>query len=374
MLALMIPLRILVVGQTPPPYGGQTVMIQFLLDGAYQDIELVHVRMNFSKELNSNGRLKLDKIWELFRVVAAIYRAKLLLRPEVLYYPPSGPNYVPVIRDIFILCATRWLFRKTVFHLHAGGISEFYLRMNSAFQVIFRFALFDPDLVIRTAGLSAQDGKGLYCKQEVIVANGIPDSAGMSIDRTNVCGKPIKILLVALLREDKGVLVAISAVQQLLMAGKDVELTCMGEWDSPDMRSHAESLIEPRFKSKFRFPGVQTGFDKWEYYRNADIFVFPSYFHSETFGIVLLEAMCFSLPMVATRWRGIPEVVEEGSCAFLCEPRDVAGCRDALALLVNDPALRDRMGRSARERYLRYFTIEAHRNAMERALSQLKVR
>ena len=54
-------MRILVVGQTPPPYGGQTVMIQLLLDGAYNDIELVHVRMNFSKELKSNGRLKLDK-------------------------------------------------------------------------------------------------------------------------------------------------------------------------------------------------------------------------------------------------------------------------------------------------------------------------
>jgi glycosyltransferase involved in cell wall biosynthesis len=206
----------------------------------------------------------------------------------------------------------------------------------------------------------------------VVVANGIPDSAGKSIDRTAGRGEPISILLVALLREDKGVLVAISAVQQLLIAGMDVELTCMGEWDSPDMRTHAESLIEPRFRSKFRFPGVQTGFDKWEYYRNADIFVFPSYFHSETFGIVLLEAMCFSLPVVATRWRGIPEVVEEGSCSILCEPRDVAGCRDALAQLINDPSLRERMGKSARERYLRYFTIEAHRNAMERALSQLK--
>jgi glycosyltransferase involved in cell wall biosynthesis len=365
-------MRILVVGQTPPPYGGQTVMIQLLLDGAYQNIELVHVRMNFSKELNSNGRIKLDKIWELFRVVAAIYRAKFRLRPEVLYYPPSGPNYVPVIRDIFILCATRWLFNKTVFHFHAGGISEFYLRMNPALRYLFRLALYNPDLVIRTASLSAQDGKGLFCKQEIVVANGIPDSARMSIDRTTVCGEPIRILLVALLREDKGVLIAISAVQQLLMAGINIELTCMGEWDSPDLQTQAESLIAPRFRSKFSFPGVQTGFDKWEYYRNADIFVFPSYFHSETFGIVLLEAMCFSLPVVATRWRGIPEVVEEGRCAILCEPRDVAGCRDALDLLINDPVLRDRMGRSARERFLRYYTIEAHRNAMERALSQLK--
>jgi glycosyltransferase involved in cell wall biosynthesis len=152
----------------------------------------------------------------------------------------------------------------------------------------------------------------------------------------------------------------------------DVELTCMGEWDTPDVQARAESMIEPKFQLRFKFPGVQIGGGKWQYYRNADIFLFPSFFHSETFGIVLLEAMSFSLPIVTTRWRGIPDVVEEGSCAILCETRDVAGCRDALAQLVNDPSLRDRMGRKSRERFLRYFTIEAHRKAMEAALSQLK--
>jgi glycosyltransferase involved in cell wall biosynthesis len=131
-------------------------------------------------------------------------------------------------------------------------------------------------------------------------------------------------------------------------------------------------MIEAKFKSQFRFPGVLVGDQKWEHYRNADVFLFPSFFHSETFGLVLVEAMCFSLPIVATRWSGIPEVVEEGSCAVLCEPRDIAGCCDALTQLVNDPSLREAMGRKARERYLRLFTIDAHRKAMESALSQLR--
>ena len=58
----MKPLRILVVGQTPPPFGGQALMIQLLLDGAYEDIELVHVRMSFSKELKSTGKFKFVKL------------------------------------------------------------------------------------------------------------------------------------------------------------------------------------------------------------------------------------------------------------------------------------------------------------------------
>jgi glycosyltransferase involved in cell wall biosynthesis len=172
--------------------------------------------------------------------------------------------------------------------------------------------------------------------------------------------------------EEKGVLIAIEAAQQLMSTGLDVELACVGGWSSQEFQQRAESVIEPGFKSRFKFPGVQTGADKWEYYRRADIFVFPSFYHSETFGIVLLEAMCFSLPVVATRWRGIPEVVEEGSCAILCDPREVAGCRDALSQLVNNASLRRDMGQRARERYLRHFTLEAHRKEMEGALLQLR--
>ncbi len=368
----MKPIRILVAGQTPPPYGGQTVMIQFLLDGIYKDIELIHARMNFSKELKSSGKFQFAKLFELIRVVVLIYWYKIKRRPEVLYYPVASPDLLPVIRDIFILCATRWLFRATAFHFHAGGLGEYSLSLNPVLRRLFRCAYSHPELVIRTAKSAAPDGPALNCKQELVVPNGMPDCAGKAIKRAAGPDMRINVLFVALLVEDKGIYVAVQAVLQLLAIGMDVELTCLGEWGSPEVQSRVESMIEPRHRFRFNFPGVQTGEDKWECYRKANIFLFPSYFHAETFGLVLVEAMCFSLPIVATRWSGIPEVVEEGGCAILCEPRDVESCRVALAQLACDPSLRERMGLKARERYIRHFTIEAHRNAMEYALSQLR--
>jgi glycosyltransferase involved in cell wall biosynthesis len=305
----MKPLRILVVGQTPPPYGGQTVMIQYLLDGIYHDIEFVHVRTNFSKELKSAGKFAIGKMWELIRVVFAIYLARIKKRPQVLYYPPAGPHLIPVLRDIVLLCATRWLFNATVFHFHAGGIARYSERLNPVLRRLFWLAFAKPELVIRTAGLAAQDGQGLCCKKKVIIPNGIPDSARTSIRRMSDTGEPIRILFVALLREDKGIFVAIDAVRQLLMMGMNVELICIGEWDSPGVQARARLMIEETFRPRFKFPGVQIESEKWEFYKNADVFLFPSFFHSETFGLVLVEAMCFSLPIVATRWSGIPEVV-----------------------------------------------------------------
>jgi len=347
-------------------------MIQFLLDGAYKDIELIHVRMNFSKELKFSGKFYFAKVFELIRVVTMIYWHKLRHRPEVLYYPVASPDLLPVIRDIFILFTTRWLFRSTAFHFHAGGLCAYSKSMNFILRKLFQCAYTRPELVIRTAKNESPEGRALHCKRELIIPNGIPDCAGNTINRVVEQGSRVKILFVALLVEDKGVYVAVQAVQQLLAAGMDIELSCLGEWGSPEVKRHTESMIEPRYRARFNFPGVQTGKDKWEFYRKAHIFLFPSYFHAETFGLVLVEAMCFSLPIVATRWSGIPEVVEEGSCAILCEPHDVESCRAALAQLVCDPHLRTRMGLKARERYMSHFTIEKHRKAMECALSQLK--
>jgi len=347
-------------------------MIQLLLDGIYKDIALFHVRMNFSRELKAGGRFQLSKLVELFRVVGLIYLARFTYKPEVLYYPVASPDLLPVMRDIFVLCLTRWLFRSTVFHFHAGGLCEYSFSLNSVLKKLFRCAYMRPDLIIRTADSAAPDGPSLNCIQQIVIHNGVPDCAREKISRVTSCDTRISILFVALLDEEKGVVVAVEAVQKLLEKGVNVDLTCIGEWRSPELYTKVESIIDPKFRAKFSFPGVLTGDAKWDYYRKAHIFLFPSYFRAETFGLVLVEAMCFSLPVVATRWSGIPEVVEDGSSAILCEPRDVISCHDALLKLVQSPSLRDKMGRNGRERYLHKFTIETHRLAMENALSQLR--
>lgn len=346
-------------------------MIQLLLDGVYRDLELIHVRMNLSQEMDSAGRFRIAKVLELIRVVAGIYRAKIKYRPRAFYYAPSGPCLLTVMRDLVILGSTRWLFGMTVFHFHASGLSEFTKTMNPLLRKLYQIVFAHPDLAIHISGNVPKEGLSLGCKQERVIANGIPDSAGEYIIRSTAANARINVLFVNQLREDKGILVAIRAALELMKEGADIELTCVGMWQSDELQARALTLIEPPLRSRFNFPGVVVGAPKWQYYRKADIVLLPSFFHSETFPVVLLEAMCFSLPVVASRWRGIPDVVEEGSCAILCEPKDVTSCRDALAQIIKDPVLRDNMGRKARERYLRNFTIDAYRKAMESALSQL---
>lgn len=82
----------------------------------------------------------------------------------------------------------------------------------------------------------------------------------------------------------------------------------------------------------------------------------------EPFGRVLAEAMAVGRPVVAARAGGIPEVVADGLTGLLVAPGDEMAFTEAVVRLVEDPALRDRMGRAGRRVAEERFGIDAHVN------------
>jgi glycosyltransferase involved in cell wall biosynthesis len=78
---------------------------------------------------------------------------------------------------------------------------------------------------------------------------------------------------------------------------------------------------------------------------------------SEGISLTILEAMAAGLPVVATRVGGTPEIVDT-SCGRLVPSRDSATLAAALAGLAVDPSLRSALGRAARERVERRFTLD----------------
>ena len=92
-------------------------------------------------------------------------------------------------------------------------------------------------------------------------------------------------------------------------------------------------------------------------YREADAFVLSSRW--EGFPYVVLEAMSHGLPVVATSVDGIPEAVEDGVSGLLAPPQDPAALAEALVTVLRDSALADALGRAARERVAREFSLSA---------------
>lgn len=80
----------------------------------------------------------------------------------------------------------------------------------------------------------------------------------------------------------------------------------------------------------------------------------------EPLGRVLGEAMAAGRPVVAPRWGGIPEVVEDRVTGLLVTPMEVTEFVSAVARLLKNPALRDRLGREGRHRAEVRFGVEEH--------------
>jgi glycosyltransferase involved in cell wall biosynthesis len=96
-------------------------------------------------------------------------------------------------------------------------------------------------------------------------------------------------------------------------------------------------------------------------YNAGDLFVIPSI--QEAFGQTALEAMACGIPVVAFNSGGIADIVRHRETGLLCPPADVAALADALAEVLNSPALRQHCGINARRIIEEKFRLEQQAQA-----------
>lgn len=102
-----------------------------------------------------------------------------------------------------------------------------------------------------------------------------------------------------------------------------------------------------------QFPGFVQREGLPEFYALADALIFPT--HSDTWGLVVNEALSCGLPVIATRVAGcVADLVQEGWNGFVVSPGDPSQLAAAMARLIDDSGLRFQMGSRSRERVEAY--------------------
>ncbi len=165
---------------------------------------------------------------------------------------------------------------------------------------------------------------------------------------------PFKVVTVGRLlplKQIDGILEAVARISE-------VGLVIIG--DGPE-RFHLEQLAEKMaIAERVYFAGKLNHAHTLGVMANCDIFVLNS--THEGLPHVVLEAMALGLPVVATAVGGTPEVVKNGHNGFLIPPGDNAALRGVLRKLLASEALREQVGRAAREDAKRFhfnYMIEA---------------
>ena len=89
--------------------------------------------------------------------------------------------------------------------------------------------------------------------------------------------------------------------------------------------------------------------------RECALFALPSWY--EGLGCVYLEAMSAERPAIACRRQGIEEIIRHGENGWLIEPKNLNALTAGLHTLLSDRALRETLGRNARQTVLQGYTL-----------------
>ena len=111
--------------------------------------------------------------------------------------------------------------------------------------------------------------------------------------------------------------------------------------------------------------------EKEIFWREADIFVFPTFYPNECFPLVLLEAMQHGVPCISTNEGGIPDIIENGKTGMLAYREDAADLAEKIQWMIDHPSKRQIMGRQGWENYRNKFTLSAFEYRFSGILKQI---
>ncbi len=161
------------------------------------------------------------------------------------------------------------------------------------------------------------------------------------------------ILNVGKFEVKKGQDVLIKAFAKIASDYPDVDLVLVGATDSalPILK---DLCVYERIVERVRFCADIPHDQVANFFKQATIFALPS--RQEPFGIVILEAGAFALPVVATRVGGIPEILTDGYTGRLVSPDDPVELAECLRSLLDKPSESEAMAARLHNRVVSDFT------------------
>lgn len=358
-------IRLLMMAHVPPPYHGQSVIVNHLVRGFRQseespfDCRLLDIR--FSQDISSIGKAGVGKVAKLVRYAAALLREWVFHRPDLVYYVPAPGKRVAAIRDWVLLGLARLLGIRVILHWLAGGLADWCeQRATAPEKWLSRLVYGRVALSILPVKCAAADADYFRPQCTRVIPTGIDDPCANFSEsvlpqrllrlraRTQAdagtSGVVFRVLFMAHCMREKGLFDAIEAVRlaNRQQAGRGVGLTLDVYGEFPDAKEKqafevAASEATAEFAAAFptasgpcvRHLGFVSGKAKADVFSSSDALCFPSYYPAEMIPTVVIDALAFGLPVVSTNWRGIPELLPADGLA-VCPIQDSTTSADRL--------------------------------------------
>jgi glycosyltransferase involved in cell wall biosynthesis len=366
--------RVLLIGSLPPPYHGSTLYFQSLLNSRIrQEFDIIFLDTSDRRDLANVGTFDLMNVYLASRSIVQLAFLCLTRRPKLVYVP-IAQNVPSFLRDGTFVIVSSFLSRaKIVVHLHGSHFRDFFENTNGFMRWFIKRSLKRVDMAIVLGNRLKRIFDGLV-KDIEVVPNGIPTAYPASTKVAETHGNPLQIGYLGNLFKSKGVLDLLAAARSVLEKHPETRFRFAGAWwqQEPETKEQALRFIhENGLDGSVEFTGVVLNGDKEDFLASTDIFVLPTRYPTEGLPLVILEAMAHGCPVISTRDVGaIPEVVVDGVTGILVEKQNPQQLSEAIIKLIENPKLRESMGKAGRERFEKNYTMDINVENMIRVFHE----
>lgn len=300
-------------------------------------------------KLRQNPWLFLIAPLYLFWGVIGIIRLQRKISPTIIHVHWPFPN------GLFGIVAKKLFHAKLILSFHGAEFTL--IRRVPMGKTILQWILRTSDKTLANSSFTMGMIQAVLPLHVMI----IPSASAISTPTRHPIPmshkKQLKALFVGRFIERKGIPYLIQAIHTLRRKNIPVSLTIVGNGPLGGLiRKQTESLgLSKAISIRENVNANQLA----QYYRESDVFILPSivdrWHDTEGLGVVLIEAMNFGKPVVATNVGGIPSIIKNNVTGLLVQEKSTKFLADSLEQLYYDPALRNRLAMNGYQFVRRYF-------------------
>lgn len=328
--------RIMLMLRTPPPFGGGEILQDAMREhySACSDYSILVVSST-KRGKDNQGNLALWKCCEFCATFWRVLRILVWRRPKLLFFA-IGKGFPHFVRDSMFVWMARLCRVPVAAEVHGAG---FYFLDGSSLCRWYARAVLRRLVSLRVLGVSIKHQLARHGIRNVIaIDNGVSvpiEHVKESVDQRR---REFRFLFVGTIGPHKGFDLIIDACVTLRAQFADFCVHCAGEWLSREYEECVRKrLDEIGLSDRFVFHGLMHGDCKWSIFRVCDALILPSY--NEGQPLVILEALYFGLPVIASTVGAIPDSIEDGTNGILIGPGRADTLREAMLRIAQDERL-----------------------------------
>tara|TARA_B100000787_G_scaffold146019_1_gene116481 strand:+ start:13222 stop:14319 length:1098 start_codon:yes stop_codon:yes gene_type:complete len=361
--------KILFILHLPQPVHGSSLVGKSIKESNIinQSIDGKFINLTTSRTIDEIGKNPIFKIIRYFKILFKVIIYLIMYNPKVVYLAIAAKG-VAFYKDFTIALVAKLFGKSLVLHYHPKGVSE---RQNMFFDNLLYKVLFkNTKVILLSESLYFDVKKYVSLKNIFYCANGISVSE-FSKNHVKKVNKIPQLLFLSNLIETKGVYVLLDALKLLKDQGLLFHCNFVGGEADINSEQFNNKLKKLKIIDCVSYLGKKYGKEKYEIFNSSDIFVFPTFYHNETFPLVTLEAMMSSLPIISTSEGAIADIVTNNETGFIVERENPEVLAHKIKFLIENPVISKKMGERGRAKFYEFYTIEVFEKKLLKILNSL---